>query len=147
VPAPSGPKGTKDVAPTGATTSADSTSADVAQSLKTIAQGLAGINDKLEQLKSSHEQTLREHADSIQQLKTAQEQSVRDNARIAEQIQALQAQLATLSAKSSGQSVKKENEAAARQRVPTAAPPRPNRPRAPWRPPPYMDGPWDYPDW
>ncbi|WP_454628924.1 hypothetical protein [Bradyrhizobium cenepequi] len=146
-PAPSSSKATKDVPPTGATTPADSTSADVAQSLKTIAQGLASINDKLEQLKSSHDQTLREHADSIQQLKTTQEQNARDNARIAEQVQALQAQLAALSAKSSAPAVKKENNAVARQRVPTAAPPRPTRPRVPWRPPPYMDEPWDDPYW
>ncbi|MGY3614947.1 hypothetical protein [Bradyrhizobium sp. USDA 10063] len=146
VPAPSSGKETKDVPPA-ATPSADSTSADVAQSLKTIAQGLANINEKLEQLKSSHDQTLREHSDAIQQLKTTQEQGARDSARIAAQIQALQAQLAALSAKSSAPTVKKENDAAARPRLPAAAPLRPRRPPAPWRPPPYMAEPWDDPYW
>jgi hypothetical protein len=143
----SSPKETKDIPPTGATAPAGSSSDDVAQSLKTIAQGLASINEKLEQLKSSHDQTLREHADSIQQLKAAQEQNARDNARIAAQIQALQSQLATLSAKSAAPSLKKENDAAARQRMPVAEPRRPTRPRPPWRRPPYMDDPWDDPYW
>ncbi|WP_225703803.1 hypothetical protein [Bradyrhizobium cenepequi] len=146
-PAPPSPQETKDAPPAGATTSPASTSADVAQSLKTISQGLASINEKLEQLKSSHDQTLREHADSIQQLKAAQEQGARDNARIAEQVQALQAQLAASSAKSSAPSAKKESSATARQRVPVAEPRRPSRSRVPWRPPPYMDEPWEYPDW
>jgi hypothetical protein len=146
-PAPPSRKEADDVPSTGATTSTDSTSADLAQSLRTIAHGLASINEKLEQLKSSHEQTLRDHADAIQQLKTAQEQSARDNARIADQVQTLQTQLAALSAKSSGRSLMKENDAAARQHLPAAAPRRPKRPRAPWMPPPDMVEPWDYPDW
>ena len=147
VPAPPSHKEAGEVPPTGAATSADSTSADVAQSLKTIAHDLASINEKLEQLKSSHEQTLREHADAIQQLKAAQEQNARDNARIAEQVQALQTQLATSSAKSSGQSVKKENYVAARPHLPIAAPRRPYRSRAPWMPPPDMIEPWGDPYW
>jgi hypothetical protein len=147
LPAPPNQKEAQAVPPTGATASTDSTSPDVAQSLKTIAQGLAGINDKLEQLKSSHEQTLREHADSIQQLKTVQEQNARDNARIADQMQALQAQLAALSAKSPAPTVKKENNAPMRQHVPVAEPRRPSRPRAPWMPPPYIVEPWDDPYW
>ncbi|MDI4233419.1 hypothetical protein OZ411_11400 [Bradyrhizobium sp. Arg237L] len=147
-PAPSNPKETKDAPPAGATTSAAPASVDVAQSLKTIAQGLVSINNKLEQLKSSHEQTLREHADSIQQLKTAQEQNARDSARIAEQIQALQGQLATLSAKPSAPTVKKENNVAARPHGPAAIEPRrPRRPPAPWMPPPYTVDPYDDPYW
>ncbi|WP_244443475.1 hypothetical protein [Bradyrhizobium sp. Ai1a-2] len=145
-PAPSNPKETKDAPPTGSAKPVDSTSIDVAQSLKTIAQGLVSINDKLEQLKSSHDQTLREHADSIQQLKTAQEQNARDSARIAEQIQALQAQLAALSAKPAAPTVKKENYVAPRPHVPVAEPRRPRRPPAPWMPPPYSE-PWDDPYW
>jgi hypothetical protein len=147
VPAAPTQKEAQAVPPTGATASTDSTSADVAQSLKTIAQGLAGINDKLDQLKSSHEQTLREHADSIQQLKTAQEQNARDSARIAEQIQALQAQLAALSPKPSAPTVKKENNVVARPHVPVAAPRRSDRPRAPWMSRPYIVEPWDDPYW
>jgi hypothetical protein len=147
-PAPSNPKETKDAPPAGSAKSADSTSIDVAQSLKTIAQGLVSINDKLEQLKSSHEQTLREHAESIQQLKAAQEQNAKDSARIAEQIQALQAQLAASSAKPSAPTVRKESSVAARPHVPAAIEPRrPRRPPGPWRPPPYTVDPWDDPYW
>lgn len=147
VPAPPSQKEAQAVPSTGATASPDPASADVAQSLKTIAQGLAGINDKLDQLKSSHEQTLREHADSIQQLKTAQEQNARDSARIAEQIQALQAQLAALSPKPAAPAVKKENNVVARPHVPVAAPRRSDRPRAPWMPRSYIVEPWDDPYW
>jgi hypothetical protein len=146
-PAPPSHKETQDVPSTGTTTSADRSSADLAQSLKTIAHDLAGINEKLDQLKISHEQTLREHADAIQQLKTTQEQGARDNARVAEQIQALQAQLAALSAKSAAPNLKKENDAAVRQRLPVATAPRPRRPRTPWMPRPYMAEPWDDPYW
>lgn len=142
-PAAPSQKETKDVPSTGATTSADRASADLAQSLKTITHDLASISQKLDQLKSGYDQTLREHADAIQQLKTAQEQEARDNARIAAQIQAVQAQLAALSAKSPAQSPKKENDVAVRPRQSTAfQPPRPRRPSAPWRQRPYMDDPY-----
>src|SRR6185437_8673010 len=125
-PAASSQKETKDAPSSAATpsadrTAADRTSTDLAQSLETIAHDLASINEKLDQLKSSHEQTLREHADALQQLKTTQEQTARDNARIAAQIQALQAQLAALSAKSPAQILKRENDAAPSQRHPVAA--------------------------
>jgi len=141
-PAAPSQKEMKDVPSTGA-----AASADLAQSLTTIARGLASINEKLDQLKSSHDQTLREHADAIQQLKTTQEQTARDNARIAGQLQALQEQLAALSAKSPAQSPRKENDAAAPQRQSVATAPRPRRPPARWRPPPYMDERWDDPYW
>jgi hypothetical protein len=137
-------KETKAAPSAGASTSADQTSADLVQSLKAITSGLASINEKLDQLRSTHDQTLREHADAIQQLKTTQEQGSRDNARISEQIKALQAQLAALAAKSSTPSPKKESEAAPRQRQSViAAPARPRRPPGYWRPPPYMAEPWD----
>ncbi|OAF05531.1 hypothetical protein AYJ54_01095 [Bradyrhizobium centrolobii] len=139
-------KEAESVPPTGAT-SPDQASAELAQSLRTITQELASISEKLEQLKSRHEQTLHEQADAIQQLKTAQEQGAADNARIAEQVKALQTQLALLSAKSAGRSVMKENDTAARQHVPVAAPRRPKRPRAPWMPPPYTVDPWGDPEW
>jgi hypothetical protein len=141
-PAAPSQKEMKDVPSTGA-----ATSADLAQSLTTIAHDLASINEKLDQLKSSHDQTLREHADAIRQLKTTQEQEARDNARIAGQLQALQAQLAALSAKSPVERPKKENDAAAPQRQSAAAPPRPRRPPPRWRPPPYMDERWDDSYW
>jgi hypothetical protein len=146
-PAAPSSKETKDVPSTGATPSADGTSADLAQSLKTITSNLAGINEKLDQLKSGYDQKLREQADAIQQLKTAQEQSARDNARATEQVQALQAQLAASPAKSPVQGPKKENDVAVHQRQPVFAPPRPRRPPERWRPPPYMDERWDDSYW
>jgi hypothetical protein len=136
----------ENVAPTG-TTSPDQASSELAQSLKTISSELAGINDKLEQLKSRHEQALREQADAIQQLKTAQEKAAEDNARIAAQVQALQSQLAALPAKPAVRGLTKENDMAARQHVPAAAPRRPRPPREPWMPPPYMVDPYGDPDW
>jgi hypothetical protein len=146
-PAAPSQKETKDVPSTGATASADRASADLAQSLQSITHDLASISQKLDQLKSGYDQTLREHADALQQLKTAHEQDARDNARIAAQIQAVQAQLAALSAKSSAPSPKKENDVAAPQRQSVFVPPRPRRPPAPWRPRRYMDEPWDDPYW
>lgn len=127
----------------------DPKSAEPTQSLKTITDQLAGINEKLEQLKSRHEQTLREQADAIQQLKTAQEKDAGDSARLAAQVQALQTQLTALSAsaKPTVRSVVKENDQAARQHVQAAAPRRPRPPRGPWMPRPYMDDPYGYSDW
>jgi hypothetical protein len=136
-------KETKDVPSAGAATSSDHASADLAQSLQTITQNLASISQKLDQLKTNYDQTLREHADALQQLKTAHEQDARDNARITAQIQAMQTQLAASSAKSPPPSPKKENDAAVHQRQSTAfQPPRPRRPSGPWRPRPYMDEPY-----
>ena len=148
-PAAPSQKETKDIPLAGATASADRTAADLAQSLKTITSNLAGINEKLDQLKSSYDQKLREQADTIQQLKAAQQQSARDNARLGEQVQALQAQPAASSAKPQVASPKKESDAAVQQRRSAAfQPPRPKRPSAPWRPRPYMDGPYyDDPYW
>lgn len=145
LPAPPAHKEVENAPPAGAT-SPGPPSAELAQSLKTITEALASINEKLEQQTSRNEQTLREQADAIQQLKTAQEKSAGDNARLAAQVQALQTQLAALPAKSSGPSLMKENYAVVRQRLPAAAPRRPKRPRAPWMPPPDMVEPW-YPDW
>lgn len=127
----------------------DPSSAELTQSLKTITDQLAGINEKLEQLKSRHEQTLREQADAIQQLKTARERDAGDSARLAAQVQTLQTQLTALSAsaKSSARSVVKESDQASRQHMQAAAPRRPRPPREPWMPPPYMADPYGYPDW
>jgi hypothetical protein len=148
VPAPPVQKGADGNPPTGATLP-DQKSAELAQSLKTIADQLANINEKLEQLKSRHEQTLHEQADAIQQLKAAQEKDASDNARLATQVQALQTQLTGLSssAKSAGRGVAKESDAAARPHVQAAAPRRPRPPREPWMPPPYMIDPYGDPDW
>ncbi|MGV7217163.1 hypothetical protein SO180_28190 [Bradyrhizobium sp. UFLA05-112] len=125
----------------------DQTAAELAQSLKTITQSLASINEKLEQLKSSHEQTLREQADAIQQLKTAREKDAGDAARLAAQVQALQTQVAASSAKPVARTVMKENDAPVRQHVQAAAPRRARPPRGPWMPPPYMMDLYGYPDW
>lgn len=135
--------------PTTGATPPDPSSAELTQSLKTLTDQLAGINEKLEQLKSRHEQTLREQADAIQQLKTAQEKDAGDSARLAAQVQALQTQLTALSAsaKPTGRSVVKESDQASRQHVQAAAPRRPRPPREPWMPPPYMADPYSYPDW
>lgn len=136
----------------------DTSSSDLAQSLKTITSELASINGKLEQLKSRSEQTLREQADTIQQLKAAQEKDAADNARLAAQVQALQTQLtaapasapASASAKPVVRSVVSNDTAApARPHVQAAAPPRRPKPpsRGHWMPPPYMMDPYGDADW
>lgn len=150
VPAPSPPvHKDADNHPTTGATPPDPKSAELTQSLKTITDQLAGINEKLEQLKSRHEQTLREQADAIQQLKTAQEKDAGDSARLSSQVQTLQTQLTALSAsaKSTVRSVVKESDQAARQHMQATAPRRPRPPRGPWMPPRYMDDPYGYPDW
>lgn len=150
VPSPSPPvHKDADNSPTTGATPPDPKSAELTQSLKTITDQLASINEKLEQLKSRHEQTLREQADAIQQLKTAQEKDAGDSARLSAQVQTLQTQLTALSAsaKSTGQSAVKESDSVARQHVQAAAPRRPRPPRGPWMPPRYMDDPYGYPDW
>lgn len=149
VAAPSPPVKDADNHPTTGATSPDPKSAEPTQSLKTITEQLAGINEKLEQLKNRHEQTLREQADAIQQLRTAQEKDAGDSARLAAQVQALQTQLTALSAsaKPTVRSVVKENDQAARPHVQAAAPRRPRPPRGPWMPPRYMDDPYGYSDW
>lgn len=147
VPAPA-QKSADDTPATG-TTRPDQPPAELAPSLKTITDQLASINDKLEQLKSRHEQTLREQADTILQLKAAQEKDASENARLAAQVQALQTQLTAQSAatKPAIRSVVRETEPAARPHVQATAPPRrPPTPRGRWMPPPYMMDPYD-PDW
>lgn len=149
VAAPSPPVKDADNHPTTGATPPNPKSAEPTQSLKTITDQLAGINEKLEQLKSRHEQTLREQADAIQQIKTAQEKDAGESARLAAQVQALQTQLTALSAsaKPTVRSAVKENDQAARQHVQAAAPRRPRPPRGPWMPRPYMDDPYGYSDW
>jgi hypothetical protein len=166
VPAPPAGKDTESNAgfdasrPNASTTGAtapDSSSSDLAQSLKTITSELANINGKLEQLKSRSEQTLREQADTIQQLKAAQEKDAAANARLAAQVQALQKELTTSSASSSAPASAKpaarsvitnETAAPARPHTQAAAPRRPRPSRGPWMPPPYMLDPYyGDPDW
>lgn len=150
VPLPSPPvQKDADNNPATGTTPPDPTSGELAQSLKTITDQLASINEKLEQLKTRHEQTLREQADAIQHLKSAQEKDASESARLSAQVQALQTQLTALSAsaKPAVRSVVKESDQASRQHMQAAAPRRPRPPRGPWMPPPYMDDPYGYPDW
>lgn len=151
VPAPQVAKDTES-APKPAATAPEASSSELAQSLKAITSELASINGKLEQLKSSNEQTLREQAATIQQLKAAQEKDAADNARLAAQVQALQTQLTASSTPAATKPVVRSvmnNDAAvsARPHVPAAAPRRPRPPpRGPWMPPPY--GPYyGDPDW
>lgn len=150
VPLPSPPvHNDADNNPTPGATPSDPKSGELAQSLKTITDQLAGINEKLEQLKTRHEQTLREQADAIQHLKSAQEKDASDSARLSAQVQALQTQLTALSAsaKPAVRSVVKESDQASRQHIQAATPRRPRPPRGPWMPPRYMDDPYGYPDW
>ncbi|WP_415023001.1 hypothetical protein [Bradyrhizobium sp.] len=157
VPAPPVHKDAESNSPA-AVTPPDPKSAELAQSLKAVTDQLASMNDKLEQLKSRQEQTVREQAETIQQLRTAQEKDAADSARLAAQVQALQTQLTALSASSSSsksaavappasappsassvppppapakpvaRSVVRESEANARQQHVQAAPPRRLRP-------------------
>ncbi|WFU28935.1 hypothetical protein QA649_25645 [Bradyrhizobium sp. CB1717] len=151
VPVPQVAKDT-DSAAKPAATAPEMSSPELAQSLKAITSELANISGKLEQLKSSNEQTLREQAATIQQLKAAQEKEAADNARLAAQVQALQTQLTTSSTSAAAKPAVRSvmnNDAAPRARphVPDAAPRRPRPPpRGPWMPPPY--GPYyGDPDW
>jgi hypothetical protein len=150
VPAPPVQKNANSNPPAAAMPPSDQKSADVAQSLKAITDQLTSINEKLEQLKSRHEQTLHEQADAIQQLKTAREKDASDSARLAAQVQALQTQLTAQSssaaAKPAARSVVKESETAARPHIQVYAPRRPKPPRGPWMPPPYMVDPYGYGD-
>jgi hypothetical protein len=141
-----------DASRTGAT-APDSSSADLAQSLKTITSELAAINGKLEQLKSRNEQTLREQADTIQQLKAAQEKDAADNARLAARVQALQTQLTTSSISAptkpaARSAINSDTAAPARPHAQAAVPRRPRPSREPWMPPRYMLDPYyGDPDW
>ncbi|WP_349531074.1 hypothetical protein [Bradyrhizobium sp. NAS80.1] len=149
VPAPPVQKNAESNPPTAATPP-DQKPAELAQSLKAITDQLASINEKLEQLKSRHEQTQHEQADAIRRLKTAQEKDASDSARLAAQVQALQTQLTASSAaaKPATRSVVKESDSVARPHVQAAAPPRrPRPPRGPWMPPPYMVDPYGDMDW
>ena len=155
VPAPPDAKDT-DSAPKPAAAAPEPASPELAQSLKAITSELGSISGKLEQLKSSNEQTLREQAATIQQLKAAQEKDAADNARLAAQVQALQSQLSASSAASAPAAPKPvvrsavNNDAAAhpRPRVRAAEPRRPRPPpRGPWIPPYMADPYYGDPDW
>ncbi|KYG99837.1 hypothetical protein [Bradyrhizobium sp. DOA1] len=152
------PPDAKDIesAPKPAAAAPEASSSELAQSLKAITSELGSISGKLEQLKSSNEQTLREQAATIQQLKAAQEKDAADNARLAAQVQALQSQLGASSAASAPAAPKPvvrsavNNDAAAhpRPRVPAAEPRRPRPPpRGPWMPPYMADPYYGDPDW
>ncbi len=147
IPAPPVQKNADSKPPSAGATPPDPKSADLAQSLKTITDQLASINEKLEQLKSRHEQTLHEQADAIQQLKTAQEKDASDSASLATQVQALQTQLTALSAPAKPAAPSVVKETAVRPHIQAAPPRRSRPPREHWMPPPYMLDPYGYSDW
>jgi hypothetical protein len=72
------------------------TSPELVQRLQTIAQDLANLEQRIEQLKSSQEQMVRDNMAVSQQLKAALAQTARDNAAIGEQLKASQQQLAVM---------------------------------------------------
>lgn len=78
-------------------------SPELAQGLKTMASDLANVDQRIEQLKTSQEQLIRDNADLAEQLRATQAQMARDNANAAEQIKASQEQMARLVAKASEQ--------------------------------------------
>lgn len=156
VPAPPAPKDTDSAPKPAAAAAPEPASPELAQSLKAITSELASISGKLEQLKSSNEQTLREQAATIQQLKAAQEKDAAESARLAAQVQTLQTQLSASSASSAPAAPKPvvrsvvSNDAAAhaRPRIPAAEPRRPRPPpRGRWMPPYMADPYYGDPDW
>ena len=69
---------------------------ELAQRLQTIVQDLASLEQRIEQLKSSQEQMVRDNIAVSQQLKAALAQTARDDAAVGEQLKASQQQLAVL---------------------------------------------------
>jgi hypothetical protein len=78
----------QDVAPTAAPMSPE-----LAQRLQTMARDLANVEQGIEQLKTSQEQTVRDNAAVAEQLKAALSHMNRDNAAVAEQLKASQEQM------------------------------------------------------
>jgi uncharacterized membrane protein YccC len=78
-PTPSGQTAAQDVAPTAAPTSPE-----LAQLLQTMARDLANVEQGVEQLKASQEQTARENAKAMEQFKASQEQMTRLIAKVSE---------------------------------------------------------------
>jgi hypothetical protein len=77
-------------------------SPELAQWLQTIAHDLANIEQGISQLKSSHEQMVRDNAELAEQFK-AQAQMARDNAAVTDQLKAAQMQMAHDSANAAEQ--------------------------------------------
>jgi hypothetical protein len=100
-PAPMAQTTPQDVAPTAAPLSSE-----LAQWLQTMARDLANVEQRIEQLKTSQEQMVRDNAELGEQLKAAQAQMARDNANAAEQLKASQEQMARLIAKASEQNLR-----------------------------------------
>ncbi len=90
----------QDVAPTAAPMSPE-----LAQWLQTMARDLANMEQRIEQLKTSQEQMVRDNAAVAEQLKAAQAQMARDNAAVAE-LKASQEQMSRLIAKASEQNLR-----------------------------------------
>jgi hypothetical protein len=71
-------------------------SLELAQRLQTMARDLANLEQRIEQLKTSQEQKVRDNTAVSEQLKEALAQIARDNAAVGEQLKASQKQLATV---------------------------------------------------
>jgi uncharacterized protein YgiM (DUF1202 family) len=110
-PAPLAQTTPQDVAPTAAPLSPE-----LAQWLQTMARDLANVEQRIEQLKTSQEQMVRDNAELAEQLKAAQAQMARDNENAAEHLKASQEQMARLIAKASEQNLRPKT---------SAPPPRP----------------------
>jgi septal ring factor EnvC (AmiA/AmiB activator) len=71
-------------------------SPELARRLQTMARDLANLEQRIEQLKTSQEQMVRDNTAVSEQLKAALAQIARDNAAVGEQLKASQKQLATM---------------------------------------------------
>jgi uncharacterized protein involved in exopolysaccharide biosynthesis len=73
--------------------------AELAQMLQTMTRDLANVQQGIEQLKTSQEQTASDNAKALEQLKTSQEQMASDNGKVLEQLKTRQEQVARDNAK------------------------------------------------
>ena len=81
-------------------------SPELTQLLEPMARDLATVGQRIEQLKASQEQMVRDNARAAEQLMASQEQMARDNARAAEQLMASHEQIARVIAKVSEQNLR-----------------------------------------
>jgi predicted FMN-binding regulatory protein PaiB len=77
---------------------------DPAQLLQTLARDLANVQQEVEQLKASQQQSASDNASAIERIKASQEQAARDNAKVAEILKASQEQLTRSIARTPDQS-------------------------------------------
>jgi hypothetical protein len=84
-------------------------SPEVAQRIQRMADDLANMEQQIDQLKLSQEQTIRSEAAVVEQLQTSQQQMVRDNAKTIEQLNASLAQI-TLKSDAVAEQLKRSQE-------------------------------------